>query len=150
MKWLNEAKIIWTIWNDLELKQTPNWVSVLSFSMATNEAYTNDAGEKIETTDWHNLVAWDKSAEIIAQYLKKWSKLYVCWKMRTRSWDKDDWSKWYKTEIILKDFVFLDSKWEWSESDPKASETKTKKSKTKSVKKKTPKEEEISIEDIPF
>lgn len=147
MKGLNEAKVIWTIWNDLELKKTPSWTSVLSFSMATNESYTNEAWEKIETTDWHNIVVWSKAAEIIAQYLTKGSKLYVCWKMRTRSWDKDDGSKWYKTEIIVKDFVFLDSNSGWTESEPKVSETKTK---SKSTKKRLSPEEEISISDIPF
>lgn len=153
MKGLNKAQVIWTIGSDLELKETQNWKKVLAFTMATNEKYTDGDGVVQEVTDWHNIVAWWKAAEIIAEYMSKWSNLYVEGKMRTRSWEKEDWSKGYKTEIIVSDFTFIPSgNWTGaSESDPKASETKTTNKKAAPAKKAAaPVDDEISIEDIPF
>lgn len=90
-----------------ELKATPSGAKVATASLATNNVYYNDQKEKVETTDWHNLVAWNKTAETMAQYLKGGDQIMVHGRIVTRSWeDKDGGAKRYRTEIIVERFEF--------------------------------------------
>jgi single-strand DNA-binding protein len=142
MRWVNEVTIIWTVWNDLEMRQTPNGKNVVSFSVATNESYTPEWWQSIEKTEWHNIVAWWKQAEILSQYVWKWSPLYIKGKLQTRNWeDEGSWKKMYRTDIILQSFQFL---WKKSSDDSIQHHPED----TPQVSKNT--EEEISVEDLPF
>jgi single-strand DNA-binding protein len=144
---LNKAQIIGRITQDLELKQTPNGQNVMSFSVATNRSWSDSNGTKQEQVEFHNVVLWWKLAEIANQYLKKWSKIFIEWRIQTRSWEAQDGTKRYKTEIVWENMIMLDSKPN-SEDYSYSSESSNS---SPAVKKTSPKaEEEISIEDIPF
>ena len=144
---LNKAQIIGRITQDLELKQTPNGQNVMSFSVATNRNWTDSSGMKQEQVEFHNVVLWGKLAEIADQYLNKGSKLFIEWRIQTRSWEAQDGTKRYKTEIVWENMIMLDSKSD-SEGFSKSSSSSNN---SPAVKKSSPKaEEEISIEDIPF
>lgn len=146
---LNKAQIIGRITQDLELKQTPNGQSVTSFSLATNRNWTDSGWIKQEQVEFHNVVLWWKLAEIAGQYLRKWSRLFIEWRIQTRSWEAQDWTKRYKTEIVWENMIMLDSKNDSEWFTPNAPFEST--NSTPAVKRQTPKqEEEISIEDIPF
>ena len=144
---LNKAQIIGRITQDLELKQTPNGQNVISFSVATNRNWTDSSWMKQEQVEFHNVVLWGKLAEIADKYLNKWSKLFIEGRLQTRSWEAQDGTKRYKTEIVWENMIMLDSKTD-SES---LSSTSAGTNSSSAVKKSSPKaEEEISIEDIPF
>jgi single-strand DNA-binding protein len=91
-----------TLWftRDPEIRSTPNGQSVCSFSMATSRTFTDKAGVKQQQSEFHNIVAWGRQAEIINQYCKKGSLLLVEGRLQTRSWDDDKGQKHYKTEIV--------------------------------------------------
>ena len=133
---LNKAQVIGRITQDLELKQTPNGQSVLSFSLATNRNWTDSSGMKQEQVEFHNIVLWGKLAEIAGQYLKKWSKLFMEWRLQTRSWEAQDGTKRYRTEIVWENMIMLDSKWEETQSFS----SKSKGNDTPAVKKSSPKQ----------
>jgi len=110
MHGLNKVQLIGRLGKDPELKYTANSVPVCNFSMATNESYKNaESGQLVERTEWHNIVVYRKAAEIISQYVRKGQMLYVEGKLQTRNWEKDG-VKHYTTEIIVDDFMFLESK----------------------------------------
>lgn len=138
---LNRASIIGRVTNDIESRTTPNGQTVVSFSVATNFRWTDATGAKQEKAEFHNIVAWRKLAETIAQYLKKGSRVYIEGRLQTRSWDDQNGIKKYRTEIIADSMIMLDSKGQTSPTSGReeiASDAKM------------PEEEEINIEDIPF
>jgi len=142
---LNKAQIIGNITQDLELKQTPNGQNVMSFSIATNRNWTDSSWMRQEQTEFHNVVLWGKLAEIANEYLGKWRKVYIEGRLQTRNWEAQDGTKRYRTEIIWENMIMLDRKWETNSTNNTASNP------SPAVKSSTPKkEEEISIEDIPF
>ena len=106
---LNKAQIIGRLTADPEIRTTPNGANVASFSVATNFRWTNQTGEKQETVEYHNVVAWRKLAEIIGQYLKKGKKVYIEGRLQTRSWEGPDGTKKHRTEIIADNMIMLDS-----------------------------------------
>ncbi|HSE57013.1 MAG TPA: single-stranded DNA-binding protein, partial [Candidatus Paceibacterota bacterium] len=79
---------------------------VTSFSLATNRTWKDQNGAKQEAVEYHNIVVFGKQAEIIKQYCKKGSSLYVEGRIQTRSWDAQDGTKKYRTEIVLENFQF--------------------------------------------
>jgi len=103
---LNKATIIGRVTQDIELKTTNTGRQVASFSIATNRTWKDQSGAKQEKTDFHNIVAWGRQAEVIAQYVTKGQELYVEGRLETRSWDDDSGKKNYRTEIILDQFEF--------------------------------------------
>jgi single-strand DNA-binding protein len=107
---LNRVQLIGHLGQDPELKYTGSGAAVVNFSLATNENYKDANGQLVERTEWHRLVAYRKLAELFAEYLKKGSKVFMEGKLQTRSWDDKDGNKRYTTEIIVEDFIFLDSK----------------------------------------
>lgn len=110
-KSLNKATLIGNLGKDPELRYTSSGVPVATFSVATNEQWKDSDGNVQERTEWHNIVAWQKLAEICAEYLKKGSKVYIEGRIQTRSWDdKNTGQKRYITEIIASDMIMLDSK----------------------------------------
>lgn len=105
--YLNQATIIGNLTRDPELRALPDGTKVASFGVATNESYKNKAGDKVESVEFHNVVAWGKAGELIAQYMKKGSLIMIQGKLKTSSWDdKDTGKKMYKTEINVRDFQF--------------------------------------------
>jgi len=142
---LNKVQLIWNITQDIELKQTPNWQHVCNFSLATNRNWTDGSWIRQEVAEFHNIVLWGKLAEIAWQYLHKWKKVYIEWRLQTRNWEAQDWTKRYKTEIIWENMIMLD----WKNTDYNNDSSNIESSWT--IKKTTiKKEEEISIEDVPF
>jgi single-strand DNA-binding protein len=85
-------------------------IKVAQFSIAVSESYTNKSGEKVENTEWINVVAWNKLADIIDRFLKKGDKVFVCGKMVTRSYDAQDGTKKYITEIKADELTMLSPK----------------------------------------
>jgi len=99
--WVNKTDLIWNITNDLELRETPNWSSVLSFWLATSRKWKNNhTWEYQEKTEFHNVVLWNDIAKDLSAVAKKWSKLFVSWRVQTRSWETPDWEKRYTTEVV--------------------------------------------------
>lgn len=115
---LNKSLVIGRLGQDVELKYLESGMAVANFSVATTESWNDKDGKKQERTDWHNIVVWDKLAELCNQYLKKGSQCYVEGKMQTRSWDTKDGGKAYRTEVVAKTVQFLDAKGE-SQDDAK-------------------------------
>jgi len=107
VKCLNQVTILGNLTREPELRYTPAGKAVISFSVATNRQWTNEGGEKKEFTDYHDIVFWDKSAEIIGQFVHKGTKILVQGRLQTRSWEKDGVKK-YKTEIVGRDFVLFE------------------------------------------
>ncbi len=103
--YLNKAMIYGNLTRDPEKKALPNGSSVCSFSVATNRTYNDKDGKKQEQTEYHNVVAFGKLADIMGQYLQKGRPVYIEGRITTRSWDKDG-QKQYRTEIIADNFQF--------------------------------------------
>ncbi|MCD4704664.1 single-stranded DNA-binding protein [bacterium] len=146
---LNRATILGRLTADPESRTTPSGQTVVSFSIATNLTWTDSAsGEKKEKTEFHNIVAWRKLAEIITQYLKKGSRIYLEGRLQTRSWEDQNGVKKYRTEIITDNMIMLDSKPSTNNSTPVTPSPSD--DSTKNSEKNSSSEEEINIEDIPF
>jgi single-strand DNA-binding protein len=122
-KSLNKVLLIGHLGKDPEVSYTASGVAVAKFSIATNERWKDQDGNTQERTEWHNIVAWRKLAEICGQYLKKGSKVYLEGRLQTRSWDdKNTGVKRYTTEIIADDLIMLDSKGGSMEDNGKVAE----------------------------
>jgi len=105
---LNKAMIIGNLTRDPELRTTPTGQSVTSFSVATNQIWTDQQGQKHDKAEFHNVVAWRRLAEIVGQYLKKGSKVYIEGRLQTRDWVGQDGVKRYRTEIVADNMIMLD------------------------------------------
>lgn len=106
---LNKVMLIGNLGVDPEIRHTSSGVPVANFRMATSRSWSTD-GRTEERTEWHNIVAWRKLAEICQQYLKKGSKVYIEGRIETRSWDDaSTGQKRYMTEIIADQMMMLDS-----------------------------------------
>lgn len=106
----NKVQLIGHLGADPEVKALDGGKMVANFTLATNEYYTNKKGEKIEETQWHQLVAWNKSAEFAEKYLKKGKEIAVEGKLSNRSYEDKDGKKRYVSEVIVNDFLLLGSK----------------------------------------
>ncbi len=112
-KSVNKVILIGNLGKDPEVKVTASGTPVAKFSLATNERYKDKSGQWQDRTEWHNLVAWQRTAEIIGEYVKKGSKIYVEGSLRTSSWDdKNTGEKKYRTEIVVNDLVLLSGRGE--------------------------------------
>lgn len=108
---VNKVILVGRLGKDPEIRSLPSGTSVTKFSLATDERFTDKNGEKQERTEWHNVVAWGKLAEICGQYLRKGKLVYIEGAIRTDSWDdKETGVKKYRTEIIAKEMTMLDKK----------------------------------------
>lgn len=103
----NRATVIGRVAHTPELKKLPSGVSVCSMSVATNYSYKDQSGSKVEKTDWHNVIAYGKLAETLAQYVEGGQEMLFEGRMQTQSWQKDgEDTKRYRTEIIIDTFQF--------------------------------------------
>ena len=105
--YLNKVFLYGNLTRDPELKALPSGQQLTSFGLATNRTYKDKNGQKQEATEFHNIVAFGRPAELIAQYMKKGRPLFVEGRIQTRSWDKDG-VKQYRTEIVVDNFQFGD------------------------------------------
>lgn len=106
----NSVTLIGNLGMDPEVKNLESGSTLAKFSMATTDKYTNNKGEKIQDTTWHNLVAWGKTAEIAEKYLKKGSQVAVEGKLTNRSYETKDGDKKYITEIVVNEIMMLDTR----------------------------------------
>ncbi len=152
--YLNKAVLIGNLTRDPELKAIPSGNKVCTFSLATNRTYKDAQGQRQEKTDYHNIVVWGKTAENVAQYMKKGSQILVEGRMETRSWDDAATNtKKYRTEIIA-DTVQFGSKATGTGSYNPSSTSTTPASKNESQESSNDSidypQEELNAEDIPF
>jgi single-strand DNA-binding protein len=106
----NSVQLIGRLGKDPEIRSFENGKKVANFSIATTDAYKNQKGEKIEDTQWHNLVVWGKLAEIAGKYLKKGNEIAIEGKLVHRSYETANGEKRYITEINVNDMVMLGGK----------------------------------------
>ena len=110
-KSLNRVQLIGNLGKDPEVKYTPQGTPVAKLTIATNERFKDKAGEWQDRTEWHNVVLWQRLAEIAGEYLKKGGKVYIEGRLQTRSWDdKTSGEKKYKTEILCNELTLLGGK----------------------------------------
>ncbi|MCL5256304.1 MAG: single-stranded DNA-binding protein [Chloroflexi bacterium] len=109
-KSLNKVMLIGNLGKDPEMRYTPGGSAVTTFSVACSRTWTTPDGESKEETEWFNVVAWTKLAELCNQYLTKGSRVYIEGRLRTRSWEGQDGQKRYRTEVVANDMVMLDGK----------------------------------------
>jgi single-strand DNA-binding protein len=156
--YINKAMILGNLTRDPDLRALPSGIKVLSMTLATNRVWKDQAGQKQEASEYHNVVAFGKIAELIAQYSKKGSQLYIEGRLQTRSWDdKATGDKKYRTEVIIEAFQFGNR--------PQAGDSQTKVWRKEDSKKGAPAaeaedmngldtieypSEEVNAEDIPF
>src|SRR5260370_39745998 len=106
---INKVILVGRLGKDPESRSMPGGNPVAKFTVATDERYTDKSGEKQERTEWHNIVAWGKLAEICGQYLRKGKLVYIEGSIRTDSWDdKESGQKRYRTEIVANTMKMLD------------------------------------------
>ena len=113
MKSVNKVILIGNLGKDPEVKYTPQGTPVAKITIATNERYKDKDGQWQDRTEWHNVVLWQRLAEIGGEYLKKGGKVYIEGRLQTRSWDdKQTGQKKYMTEIVANDLVLLSGRGE--------------------------------------
>ena len=167
---LNKVQLIGNLTRDPELRYTPSGTAVCSFGLATNRSWKTDAGEKHDEAEFHNIVAWNKLAELCSQFLVKGRKVYLEGRLSTRTWTGQDGASRNRTEIVISDMILLDSRPAGAATVPsepteeavevveeikQGSKAKVKKETKKEIKEKKeaapePPTEEVVPDDIPF
>ena len=118
MKSVNKVILIGNLGKDPEVKYTQGGMPVAKFTLATNDRFKDKEGQWQDRTEWHNITAFQRLAEIVGEYLKKGGKCYIEGSLRTSSWDdKETGQKKYKTEIIANDLVLLSGRGEGAGDD---------------------------------
>ena len=153
---LNKVQLIGNLTADPEVKETPSGQKVANFSIATDRTWKDSNGMKQEQVEFHRIVAWTFLAELAEKYMQKRKKVYIEWRLQTRSWDDPSGQKKYMTEVVAENIILLsssgssqnggDSGMNTSSSAPESSESAPAKTRKSSPKQ----EEDITIEDIPF
>ncbi len=147
--YINKALIYGNLTRDPELKSLPSGMQVCEFGVATNRVWKDKNGARQESTDYHNIVVFGRQAELVKQYLHKGNGVFVEGRMQTRSWDAQDGSKRYRTEVVADRIQFGPKS---GSVQPQSETTAGKASQDK--KEESPSieypEEEINSEDIPF
>lgn len=103
----NKVQLIGNLGNDPEIVTLESGKKLAKFSIATNESYKNNKGERVTDTQWHNVVAWGKTAEIIEQYVVKGKEVAVEGKLTTRSWEDKEGQKRFTTEVVCDELLLL-------------------------------------------
>jgi len=144
---LNKVMIIGNVVRDPEVRTTPTGQTVASFAIATNRVWKDKEGQRQQKAEFHNVVAWRRLGEIVGQYIKKGSKIYLEGRLETRSWDDQNAIKRYRTEIIADNMIMLDKAGANSGGGSNAPSSTQEQSIEQPA---PPAEQEINIEDIPF
>jgi len=104
---VNKAMVVGRLTRDPEVRTTPSGQTVTNFSVATSSKWKGQDGQQNEKTEFHNVIAWGKRGEVIAQYMVKGQEIFVEGRLETSTWDdKDSGKKMYRTEIVLENFEF--------------------------------------------
>ena len=152
---LNKVMLIGRLTRDPEARTTPQGITVTNFGLATGRTWKDDQGNQQDRTEFHNIVAWRRLAEICAQYLTKGKQIYIEGHLQTRSWEGQDGKKNYRTEVVADSMIMLGSRSD-SPAPTQQSTSQKETSPTNSESAPQPAEiaaasdEEIRIEDIPF
>jgi single-strand DNA-binding protein len=110
-KSVNKVILVGNVGQDPEVKYTPRGVPVAKLSLATNERFKDNNDQWQDRTEWHNVVAWQRLAEIVGEYVRKGTKLYIEGKLQTTSWeDPQSGEKKYRTEIVARNLILLGSR----------------------------------------
>src|SRR6202171_112207 len=104
---VNKVILIGNLGRDPEVRYTPGGQAVANFTVATNENWTDKAGQKQERTEWHRIVVWGKLAELCGEYLAKGRQCFVEGRLQTREWMDKENKKNYTTEVVANNVVFL-------------------------------------------
>ena len=104
---VNKVILIGNLGKDPEIRTTPQGTTLARFSLATTTAWKDASGAKQERTEWHDIVAWEKLAQICGEYLQKGKQVYVEGSLQTRSWEDQNGQKRYKTEVKASNVVML-------------------------------------------
>lgn len=110
MAGVNKVILVGNLGKDPEVRHLEGGVAVAKFTLATSESYKDKSGQKIDQTEWHNVVVWRGLADVAEKYLKKGMTVYVEGKLRTRTWDDKDNHKHYATEVVADTFTILSKK----------------------------------------
>ena len=156
-KSLNRVQLIGNLGKDPEVKYTPQGTPVAKLTIATNERYKDKEGQWQDRTEWHNVVLWQRLAEIAGEYLKKGGKVYIEGRLQTRSWDdKQTGQKKYMTEVVGSDLILLGGRGESGGGDSAGGSRGASAGGGNNFDQRTPEPEPtaasspISDEDIPF
>jgi single-strand DNA-binding protein len=112
----NRVHLIGNLGNDPEVKKTENGKTLAKFSLATNDYYNNQEGEKVKDTQWHNIVVWGRSVDFVEKYLKKGHEIALEGKLNHRSYEDKNGQKKYFTEVVVNEILLLKAR----ESEEKA------------------------------
>lgn len=117
MRTINKIILIGNLTRDPELKQTEGGQQICNFGLATNRQWVDASGEKKESAEFHEVVAWGKLAEICENHLNKGKLIYVEGYLKTRSWEMENGEKKFRTEIVAQDMVMLEKRADNSSSE---------------------------------
>lgn len=147
-KSVNKVILLGNVGKDPEIKHVSSGMAIANFSIATSSRFKDKSDEWQEKAEWHNLVAFQRTAEIVGEYVKKGSKVYVEGRLQTSSWDdKESGQKRYKTEIVVNDLVLLGGgKRDDSDEQDQRSHEDRKPARSTAVSDDSP----ITDEDLPF
>jgi len=106
----NKVQLIGNVGKEPEIVNLESGKKLAKFSVATNESYKNGSGERITDTQWHNIIAWGKTAELVEKYVNKGKEVGVEGKLTSRSWDDKDGAKRYITEVVCNELLLLGQK----------------------------------------
>jgi len=110
MRSVNKVVLIGNLTRDPEMKTTQSGQPITTFSIATNREWVTKDGEKHTSTEYHDLIAWSRLAELCSKYLKKGKLIYVEGYLKTRSWENEEGVKKYRTEVVIDDMIMLDKR----------------------------------------
>lgn len=117
-KGINKVIIIGNLGQDPDVKYMPNGTAVVNITVATSESWKDkNTGEQVEKTEWHRVVFFKRLAEIVGEYLKKGSKIYIEGKLKTRKWQDKNGADHWTTEIHAKEMQMLDSRGQGQQSN---------------------------------
>jgi single-strand DNA-binding protein len=141
---VNKVILVGHVGQDPEIRYLDNHTPVCNIRVATSDVYKNKNGERVTTTEWHNVVLWRGLAEVAEKYVKKGSQLYIEGKLRTRSWDDKDKNKRYTTDIVADILQLLGKRAEDQGSSEQVSHS------DQPVDEKEPENEQDALNDLPF
>jgi len=118
---VNKVILIGNLGKDPEVRHLENGATVANFPIATSETYTDrNTGQRVENTDWHDIVAWRGLAEVVEKYVKKGTKVYIEGKLKKRSWQDKEGNTRYTTEVVADEMTILSSRNDQRSESPQA------------------------------
>ena len=143
-KSVNKVILVGNVGKDPDVKYSPSGTPIAKFSLATNERFKDSSGDWQERVEWHNVVAWQRLAEIVGEFVTSGSKVYIEGKLQTSSWeDRQSGQTKYRTEVVARDLVLLGSRGNGT-GDAQQSHPGP------ATRQETPTENAGNLEDIPF